>query len=55
MRYKLDAPFASISGVVARIKHSDGSRTNLIARKDGTLYWQTIYPRRGRGNQTQNS
>ena len=46
MKYKLDAPFASISGVVARIKHNDGSRMNLIARKDGTLYWQTVYPRK---------
>lgn len=53
MKYKLDAPFASISGVVAKIINHDGSRTNLIARRDGTLYWQTIYPRRGRGNQTQ--
>ena len=46
MKYKLDAPFASVSGVVARIKNHDGSRSNLIARKDGTLYWQTYYPRK---------
>jgi len=46
MKYKLDYPFRSISGVVERRTMSDGTRINLIARKDGTMYWQTNYPRK---------
>ena len=40
MKYKLEAPFLSVSGVVARRTYPDGTRETLIARKDGTIFWR---------------
>ena len=51
MKYKLEAPFRYISGVIERRYNSDGSRTSLIARKDGTLFWRTDYPRRAKSQE----
>ena len=46
MKYQLDSPFKSISGVVERRRLADGSVMSLVARKDGTLYWRRQYPRK---------
>ena len=46
MKYQLEAPFRSISGVVERRRMPDGSIESLVARKDGTMYWRRKYPRR---------
>ena len=46
MKYKLDSPFRSISGVVERRRMYDGTRITLIARKDGTMYWRHDNPRK---------
>jgi len=46
MKYQLDSPFKSISGVIERRRLPDGSVLSLVARKDGTMYWRTYYPRK---------
>ena len=46
MRYQLELPFKSISGVVERRQMRDGSIRSLIARKDGTMYWRSQRPHR---------
>jgi hypothetical protein len=40
MKYKLDLPFKSISGVVTRKVLEDGTTISLIAKNNGTLYWK---------------
>ncbi len=45
MKYKLEAPFRYISGVIERRYNSDGSCESLIARKDGTIFWRRTYRR----------
>ena len=46
MKYQLEAPFRSISGVIERKRLSDGSVKSLVVKKDGTMYWQHRKPRR---------
>ena len=46
MKYQLEAPFRSISGIVEKRRTPDGGIEILIARKDGTMYWRKKYPRR---------
>ena len=48
MKYQLEAPFRSISGIVEKRRTHDGGIEILIARKDGTMYWRRKYPRKGR-------
>lgn len=46
MKYKLDFPFRSVSGVMERRIEHNGTRVTLIARKDGTMYWRHDNPRK---------
>ena len=49
MKYTLEFPFRSISGVMERQTDKNGATRILIARKDGTMYWRTYYPRGYKG------
>ena len=40
MKYQLQSPFRSISGVIERRYNHDGTCETLIARKDGTIFWR---------------
>ena len=44
LKYKLEAPFESISGVVSRKRFADGHVESIIATKKGTLYTRKWYP-----------
>ena len=46
MKYKLEFPFRTISGVMDRQIDRHGNVRTLIARKDGTMYWRTDYAKR---------
>ena len=46
MRYQLELPFKSISGIVEKRRTHEGGIELLIARKDGTMYWRSQRPRR---------
>ena len=46
MKYQLEAPFRSISGIVEKRRTHDGGIEILIARKDGTMYWRRKYARK---------
>ena len=46
MKYELEAPFRSISGIVEKRRTREGEIELLIARKDGTMYWRSQRPRR---------
>jgi len=48
MKYKLEFPFRSISGVMDRKIEHNGIVRTLIARKNGTLYWRTDFPKRNK-------
>ena len=46
LKYKLAAPFESISGVVSKKRFADGHVESVIATKKGTLYTRKWYPKR---------
>ena len=44
LKFTLEAPFKTMSGVVSRKRFADGRVESVIATKRGTLYKRTSYP-----------
>jgi hypothetical protein len=45
LKFTLEAPFKTMSGVVSRKRYSDGRVESVVATKRGTLYKRTTYPK----------
>ena len=45
LKFTLEAPFKSMSGVISRKRYPDGRVESVIATKRGTLYNRTCYPK----------
>ena len=45
LKFTLEAPFKTMSGVVSRKRYEDGRVESVIATKRGTLYKRTSYPK----------
>ncbi|MBO4369757.1 MAG: hypothetical protein J5808_00155 [Paludibacteraceae bacterium] len=45
LKFTLEAPFRSISGVVSRKRYPDGRVKSVVVTKRGTMYERTYYPK----------
>ena len=45
LKFTLEAPFKSMSGVISRKRYPDGRVESVIATKHGTIYKRTTYPK----------